>query len=294
MEDDLIVLGAPAETQAAGGEDGPRAGAGPTEEEILLRPVGDIAQPGEEPAEPEPAPTPNPETPKGTGEDGGEPEKPKKRTGITRMQERIARLEADLASARSAAPAAGGDRTAAIDKAIGPVPKESDFKDFLEYEDARQEYRLKKVLAEQRLAEQETSSATRAQAVREEAVEAFNDRLDEAREKIPDFDKVLASAKGREVSPHVTELIVDSEKGGLLAYYLAKTPERLAELNRMSPVKAAKAEGALEHRLTLAKPKKAPAAPAPGRPVSGAATPKSADAEIDAWLASAYGGRTSR
>lgn len=288
MDEDLIVLGAPAETQAAGGEtseatesavDGHEAGG-----------EGEVAQPGTERAEPAAA-TPKPEAPKGDGEDDGEAGKPKKRSGISRMQDTINRQKAEIEALRSAAPAAGGDRTAAIEKEIGAPPKESDFEDYVAFEDAKADYRMAKALATQRVADREAQASSRQTTARQEAVEAFHDRMDEARDAISDFDTVIAAAKDRTVSPHVGELVVESEKGGLLSYYLAKNPAELDKLNRMSPLQAAKAVGALEHRLTLAKPKKAPSAPAPAKPVSGGAAPSSPDAEIDAYLAKTYGGR---
>ena len=287
MDEDLIVLGAPAETQAAGGED---SRAAENEEGHQANPFDSAATPGEELAEP--AAELKPEAKPAEGEAGGE-EKPKKRTGIHRMQDRIQRLEAELASVRSAPTGAGEDRKAAIEKEIGPAPKEADFEDYAAFEDAKAEHRLKKVLAERRHADRAASDANREATARREAVEAFQDRLDDLREAIPDADKVLKAAADREVKGHVQELVVESEKGELLAYYLAKNPEKLAELNRMSPLQAAKAVGALEPRLTLAKPKKTPSAPAPAKPVAGSAAPSSPDAEIEAYLAKAYGGRGS-
>lgn len=287
QDEDLIVLGAQAETPAAGAEDSRAAEQASGHE---ADPFDTAATPGEDEAEPAAEPKPEPKA--AEGEDG-EPEKPKKRSGIQRMQDRIHRLEAELANSRSAPTGAGEDRKTAIEKEIGPAPKEADFDDYAAFEDAKAEHRLKKVLAEQRLADRDASEATRQASARREAVEAFQDRLEDIREAIPDADKVLKAAADREVKPHVQELVVESEKGGLLAYYLAKNPEKLDELNRMSPLKAAKAVGALENRLTLAKPKKTPSAPAPAKPVAGSAAPSSPDAEIDAYLAKTYGGRGS-
>ncbi|GLS44370.1 hypothetical protein [Methylobacterium brachythecii] len=286
MDEDLIVLGAQADTPAAGGEDshaaanvlevetteGTETGATPGNEQDEL--AGDA---------------PKPNAPKGEAEDDGEPEKPKKRSGIQRMQDKISRLEAELSDSRRAAPAAGADRKALIEKEIGAPPKEADFDDFVAFEDAKAEYRIAKALADQRLKDQETANTSRQARVQEEMIEAFEDQKDAAREKIADFDKVLASAADRKIEKHVSELVLESEKGALLAYYLAKTPGKLEELNRMSPLKAARAVGALEHRLTLAKPKTATTAPAPAKPVSGSAKPASPDSDLDAWLAKKYG-----
>ena len=271
MDEDLIVLGAPAETLAAGGE-ASDATAEPIEGQPAEIETG-AATPGEEGGEPSAEPKPEPAKAEG---EGGE-EKPRRPSGIQRMQAKIARLEAELASTRSAAPAASEDRAAAIEKEIGPAPKEEDFKDWAAFEDAKAEYRINKAIAVQRHADREAEASRRQAsdqaAHREAAVEAFNDRLDEAREKISDFDKVLGEAKGREVKPHVTELVIESEKGGLLAYYLAKNPDVLTKLNGMSERDATKEVGRLEARLTLAKSKTATSAPAPARQVSGAAAP---------------------
>ncbi len=134
MDEDLIVLGAPAETQAAGGED---SRAAETDEGHQAQVATPAATPGEEQAEP--AAEPKAEAKTAEGEEGGE-ERPKKRSGIQRMQDRIHRLEAELATARSAPVGAGEDRKAAIEKAIGPAPKEADFEDYAAFEDAKADY----------------------------------------------------------------------------------------------------------------------------------------------------------
>ena len=287
MDEDLIVLGAPADTLAAGGE-ASEATTGPTEGQTAEIETG-AATPGKEGGESAAEPKPEPAK---VESEGGE-EKPKKRSGIQRMQDQIGRLKDEIASLRSAAPAAGEDRAAAIEKEIGPAPKEEDFKDWAAFEDAKAEHRIRKALAEQRIADREAAASSRQaaeqEATREAVIEAFQERLDETRGKIPDFDKVLAEAKGREVKPHVTELVVESEKGGLLAYYLAKNPDVLTKLNGMSERDATKEVGRLEARLTLAKPKTATAAPAPAKQVSGSSKPSSPDSDLDAWLAKTYG-----
>lgn len=293
-DEDLIVLGAPAETLAAGSE-ASDATAATIEGQPAEIETG-AATPGEE--EGESAAKPKPEPAKGDDEEEGEEDRPKKKSGYRRMQDRIARLEDELASARSAAPAAGEDRAAAIEKEIGPAPKEEDFKDWAEFDRAQRRYDVKLAVAEQRHADREADVSRRQNATqvaqREAAFEAFQERLDETRGKIPDFDQALNEAKGREVKRYVTELIVESEKGALLAYYLAKNPAELTKLNGMSEREAAKTVGRLEARLTLAKPKTATAAPSPAKPVTGAAAPgpdpsKMSFAEYEKWRAKAKG-----
>jgi len=292
MDEDLIVLGAPAETPAAGGEASDATAA--TIEGQPAEIEAGAATPGEEGGEPSAEPKPEPAKAEGEGGD----DKPKKRSGIQRMQDQIGRLKDEIASLRSAAPAAGEDRAAVIEKEIGPAPKEEDFSDWAEFDRAQRRYDVKLAVAEQRIADREAASASRKAeeqaATREAAVEAFQERLDEVRGKLPDFDEVTAAAKGREIKPHVTELVVESEKSGLLVYYLAKNPDVLTKLNGMSEREATKEVARLETRLTLAKPKTATAAPAPAKPVTGAAAPgpdpsKMSFAEYEKWRAKAKG-----
>ncbi|WHQ69468.1 hypothetical protein [Methylorubrum extorquens] len=289
MDEDLIVLGAPAETPAAGSETSDATP--PTIEGQPAEIETGAATPGEEGGESTAEPTPEPAKVEGEGE-GGE-ERPKKRSGIQRMQDQIGRLKDEIASLRSAAPAAGEDRVASIEKEIGPAPKEDDFKDWAEFERAQRKYDVKLALAEQRFDDRAAATTTRQaaeqEAHREAALEAFQERIDEAKTKLPDYDAVTASLTPDKFAPHMLELVVESEKGALLGYYFGKNPAELTKLNGMSERAAAKAVGALEQRLTLAKPKTATAAPAPAKQVSGTSKPSSPDSDLDAWLAKKYG-----
>lgn len=193
MDEDLIVLGAQAEPPAAGGEASDATP--PTIEGQMAEVETGAATPGEEGGESTAEPKPEPAKAEGDGE-GGE-EKPKRRTGIQRMQDQIGRLKDEIASLRSAAPAAGEDRAAAIEKEIGPAPKEEDFKDWNDFDRAQRKYDVKLALAEQRHDDRAAAATSRQaadqEAHREAALEAFQERIDEAKTKLPDYDAVTAS-----------------------------------------------------------------------------------------------------
>lgn len=268
MDEDLIVLGAQAETPAAGSEtstatDAPQTDGHAAEGEATA------ATPGTDPADPAAEPKPDAPKPEPKDEDD-DAERPKKRSGIQRMQDKISRLEAELAS-RSQPSGDSGDRAAAIEKEIGAAPKEEDFKDYVAFERAQRQYDVKLALAEQRHADRAADADRRSASAREETLEVFADRVEEAKKVLPDYAKVTASLTPDKFKPHVLELMVESEKGALLGYFFAQKPAELDKLNRMTPIAAAKAVGALETRLTLAKPKTATTAPKPAAPVSGAA-----------------------
>ena len=227
------------------------------------------------------------------GDEDGEGEKdeaPKrKKSGISRLKEQLAAARAEAAALRSRA--SDSEPTAAeVEKLVGKPPKEDDFKgDFLAYERAQTVYEMRKANAEDRLRDQAAQVKTAQQRAKAESVEAHNERIEEFREKVPDFDKTLRSAANLKASPVVEDLILDSEKSAHLVYHLAKRPEVLANLNRMSEREAAREIGRIEARLSLPSPKTQTKAPAPKAPLKGGAAPSSPDKELDAWLAKKYG-----
>jgi hypothetical protein len=93
---------------------------------------------------------------------------------------------------------------------------------------------------------------------------------------VPDFDQIIAGSQDMPISYAAQELILESPKGPLLAYYLAKNPDRLAEINRMPPTAAAREIGRLEARIRTPKPKARTNAPPPPKPQrgSGGSTPQ--------------------
>ncbi|HTY70394.1 MAG TPA: hypothetical protein VMH36_27320, partial [Alphaproteobacteria bacterium] len=105
----------------------------------------------------------------------------------------------------------------------------------------------------------------------------FSARLGEVRDRIADFDRVMAAAGGVGVRNDVRDLILDSPKGPLLAYYLAKNPDRIAELNRMPPSAAAKEIGSLEARIRGPKPRTVTRAKAPAQTPRGGTAARGAN-----------------
>jgi predicted AAA+ superfamily ATPase len=67
--------------------------------------------------------------------------------------------------------------------------------------------------------------------------------------------------------------VIESERAPELVYHFAKNPHVLADINQMSERDAAREIGRLEARLVKPTPRKQSKAPAPVKPVRGAATP---------------------
>lgn len=157
-------------------------------------------------------------------------------------------------------------------------PKESDYpNDYFAYERAVNAWNAERAaekVARTILQEQQQQRSEQAKiARRSEAAEIFRERVEEVKEQIPDFDKVVQAAKVEIRSESVLDMIRESEKGPLLAFHLASKPDRIHELNGMSELEAARHIGRLEARLSLPTPKKTTQAPPPVTPPKGGAAP---------------------
>jgi hypothetical protein len=113
----------------------------------------------------------------------------------------------------------------------------------------------------------------RAAAYRPEAVAAHLARIDEAKQRIGDFDQVIRSGGQVPIAPGVADEILNSEKSALLQYHLAGNPNKLAELNGLSGLNLAREIGRLESRLHLPAAKTVTEASPPLADVRGGAAP---------------------
>lgn len=97
------------------------------------------------------------------------------------------------------------------------------------------------------------------------AVADLNAREDRAREKYPDYDQVTNQI-GQIIMGNDTlkQYMLDSNLSHEVGYHLAKNPEKLLEITRMSPLNAMRELARLEDKVT---------APPPPKPVTKAPEP---------------------
>lgn len=166
-----------------------------------------------------------------------------------------------VALERGAAP-----QSAAADTQQAQKPKFSDYNDIEAYTEALTEWKM-----EQKL--QATLQQREQQNARKTVEQSYNQRVAEFTKTKPDFAEVLAASE-MVVSQPVTELILESDVGPAIAYYLAENEDELERINRMSAARQLAEIGKIEAKLTtpVAKEKKKVSqAPAPVKPVSGGA-----------------------
>jgi len=100
-------------------------------------------------------------------------------------------------------------------------------------------------------AEREKEAQARVQAEQEASREALRKRIAETAKEIPDYEAVV-SAADVQVPAHLAAFIQESEIGPKIGYHLAKHPEVLERLSKLSAIKAVAEIGKLEATLTTA------------------------------------------
>lgn len=145
--------------------------------------------------------------------------------------------------------AKSGDGPAAGDgKDDESEPKPEDFKTVGEYTRALTKYLVDKKATEAGEANARQSAADRAKAQAEETTTAFVKRQSEFMKATPDYEEVVGESE-LDVPSAGMQYIVESEMGPHLAYHLAKNPDVVERLSKLSPARCVAELGKLEARL---------------------------------------------
>ena len=164
---------------------------------------------------------------------------------------------------------------------LGEEPKPEQFSDMFEYARALAEFTADKKLMER----DKEEKARQAKAEQEAKFQAWADRVNAAKNELPDFDDMVQSSDVR-VSDPVRDAIIESEHGPKILYWLAENTDFAKKLADMSVVSAVREIGKIEARFDKAeKPEPKPVvgkskAPAPISPLRGAVN--TVDGNLDA------------
>jgi glycerol-3-phosphate cytidylyltransferase-like family protein len=221
---------------------------------------------------------PKPEEGKTEDAGDGDEDKPKKPSGAQRAKLREARLiqelsqrEREIEELRRSSPAVKASETDEKE------PVEADFSgDFFAFQHAMTAFKAGKAARDAiekvfQTREQKDNAEKQASVARERR-EAHLERVEDAREVIADFDQVMKAMDGVKVRNDVIDEIMSSDKSAEISYFLAKNPQKLAEMDRMSGKELAREMGRLEATLKLPTAKKQTSAPAPLSALKGGAS----------------------
>lgn len=192
--------------------------------------------------------------------------------------------EREAAYWRGVANAGGAPKTSAPAAAPAapvtpPKPEAKSFQTYDEFVEALTDWKTDRAMEKARATVnteiKETAAKQTAEQQTAERTKTWHSRQEATKAVIKDYEEVVANSD-IPISPHVGELLVDSEHGPALAYQLAKDPSLAEKLNAMSPTAAAKYIGRMEAALD---PAESPA-PAAGGPNGAAATPAAPPAVV--------------
>lgn len=211
-------------------------------------------------------------------EDDEEKEERKRESGSQRLRRRLAAVAAEAAEKdriieelrRGSSGEGNNDARPGIDR----EPREDDFpNDYFAFERAKTAWETRQAVRAEFQTQEDVRRRAQLNEARLELREEYEDGLQRARERIPDFDQVMKAMGGVTVPDSlVEEIVAAGKKGPVLAYHLAKNPDDLQRLAGLSGKELAREVGRLEGRVHLPQPKKATEATTPlSQPKGGAA-----------------------
>lgn len=243
-------------------------------EAVVEQPAATPPTPAEAPEAAAPQPEVDDEADEQEGAEGEEQEGGPKRqpSRSQRYREQIARREARIAEleAMVAARPPPSPKVRSVEERIGAPPDWRNYQNNPNaYWAAMAGYEARKGFAEQALQQEQQEAAAREAARQESLARSYEDKRELARAELPDYDKVIAAAPKVRINDELALLIVESDQTARLEYHLAKNPDKLRDLNRMSPREAARAIGRLEAQLTPSAQNRSTQAPSPISQIRG-------------------------
>lgn len=206
----------------------------------------------------------------GDGEEGEQDEQQ-----LSRAQRRRARQKAHLQNLeqernRLASRADAAERALAeFKEELGDEPKRNGFEDEADYVAAKAAYEAdKRAIVRQKQAVKSGADSAKNDAAQAK-VNLFRERAISLTERYPDIQAKVLNDASLPISPAMAEVMMETERGPEVAYYLAGHREEAARIAKMQPLAAARELGRIEATLSAPKPKTETQAPKPVPTLSG-------------------------
>jgi hypothetical protein len=175
------------------------------------------------------------------------------------LKQRVADLEAQLATADRTKPAADG---------LGPKPDRAKYEDEADYAADLAAWKIEeRIIARQTKAHESTTQNLRNDTAAKK-MELFKERAMALQDRYPDIEKVFTDAS-LPMSTAMAETLMESDKGPEVAHYLLANREVAQRIKEMPPLTAARELGRIEATISLPKPRTETKAPPPPTVVTG-------------------------
>lgn len=147
------------------------------------------------------------------------------------------------------------------------TPKLEDFQDYESYLKAAAKHEARQELQQQLSIHAKTAEQERAQAAQRQTADSWNKKVEAVTAELPDFADVVGSSSVP-MPDHVKAVVMQSDAGPKLAYYLATHPDEAEQIASQHPLQAIRSLVRIEDKIQAEKSvKKATDAPAPITPV---------------------------
>ena len=147
-------------------------------------------------------------------------------------------------------------------------PQPSDYNDAFEYAKDLAKYEAKRIIQ----AEKQAEAQAKAQEAQQKVLSTWNERINEAKQELPDYDEMIASS---DVVIHdvIRDAILDSDVGPRILYHLAENEDFAKKFAGMPLPQALKELGKLESKYAPSEEKSVAVrkskAPPPINPIRG-------------------------
>lgn len=152
------------------------------------------------------------------------------------------------------------------------APKEDEYEDYQEFIKAQASFVARQTAREETAKIQQVARDADQQEENKRSKEKFDERQALARERYSDYDEAVFD-DNLPVTQEMAEVIMDSEKGPDIAYYLGTHPDEAARIAGLSPVRAAMELGRIEAKITLPAPRTETKARKPMKTLAGGDRP---------------------
>ncbi len=158
---------------------------------------------------------------------------------VDKLNAKIAEREAEIAYWREQVLKTQQSTPPAAPAVDNKRPVIADFDDIDKYTDALTDWKVEQALLKKE-AEQRTTSV----------IKTYENRLNEFKNTVDDFDEAISDVSHIPVSQEISNIIIESEVGPQLAYYLAKNEQEITRINNLPPHRRLVELGKLEAKLT--------------------------------------------
>ncbi len=143
------------------------------------------------------------------------------------------------------------------------APKREDFDSYEDFIRADARYVVRQETQVQREAEKRAQSEAKVKQERESAMQEFGKREAQARQKYPDFEDVLETAKTLPITDTMFDAVTLLEEGWDVVHYLGTHPEEAQRISQLHPTRQAAEVGKLAAKIAAPAPKPASVSRAP-------------------------------